>query len=143
MSRHPALRASRSETGAAAVEFGLVAIALLTLLTGIIQTSIYFWSFQVGAHAAREGARRYAVAPCSASVNDALVTSRVGSAAAGSVGITTSFGKGPGNTAAGKETGDEVEVTVNYSAPSIGGLVPAFPAITKKATARVEDVGDC
>ncbi len=35
-----------------------------TLLLGIIQFSLWFWGFQVGAHAAQEGARQYAVDPC-------------------------------------------------------------------------------
>lgn len=124
------------------MEFALVAMVLLTLLIGIIQFAIYFWSYQVGAHAAREGARRYAVQPCDTAANNALVVDRIGSAAANAPGVSSSFAKGTGNTGSGHETGDEVTVTVTYSAPAIGDLI-SLPAITKSATARVEDVSEC
>jgi Flp pilus assembly protein TadG len=139
-----AARPSRvhQEDGAAAVEFALVAMVLLTLLIGIIQFAIYFWSFQVGAHAAREGARRYAVQPCDNAANDALVVDRIGAAAANSPEVLSSFAKGTGNTGSGHETGDAVTVTVTYSAPNIGDLI-SLPEITKSATARVEDVSGC
>ncbi|WP_161962377.1 TadE/TadG family type IV pilus assembly protein [Nocardioides speluncae] len=124
------------------MEFALVAMVLLTLLIGIIQFAIYFWSYQVGAHAAREGARRYAVQPCDSAANNALVVDRIGAAAANAPGVSSSFAKGSGNTGAGPETGDSVTVTVTYSAPNIGDLI-SLPAITKSATARVEDVSGC
>ncbi|KQY64735.1 hypothetical protein ASD30_07540 [Nocardioides sp. Root140] len=117
---------------------------LLMLLFGIIQASVYFWSYQTGANAAREGARRYAVAPCGAeAANDQKVKDFVGGAASGTIAVSHSFVKSSGNTGAGRETGDQVTVIVTYSAPSIGGFLPAFPAVTKKASARVEDVQDC
>lgn len=133
------VRRERRETGAAAVEFALVAMLLLTILVAIIQFSIYFWAYQVGAHAANEGARRYAVDPCNTGANNALVVSRVGSAAAGATGVSHVFAQGIGNTG-GLEPGDTVTVTVTFSAPSIGGPLPSMPTITKSATARVEDV---
>lgn len=139
-----AARMSRvhQEDGAAAVEFALVAMVLLTLLIGIIQFAIYFWSYQVGAHAAREGARRYAVQPCDAPANDALVVDRIGAAAANAPEVSSDFVKGTGNTGDDHETGDAVTVTVTYSAPNIGDLI-SLPDITKSATARVEDISGC
>lgn len=130
------------EDGAAAVEFALVAMVLLTLLIAIIQFAIYFWSYQVGAHAAREGARRYAVQPCDAAANNALVVDRIGAAAANAPEVSSDFVKGTDNTGSGPETGDAVTVTVTYSAPNIGDLI-SLPEITKSATARVEDVSGC
>lgn len=130
------VRRERRETGAAAVEFALVAMLLLTILVAIIQFSIYFWAYQVGAHAANEGARRYAVDPCNTGANNALVVSRVGSAAAGATGVSHSFAK----SGATLKPGDSVTVTVTFAAPSIGGPLPSLPTITKSATARVEDV---
>lgn len=132
----------RQESGAAAVEFALVSMVLLTLLIGIIQFAVYFWSFQVGAHAAREGARRYAVQPCDEPANDALVVDRIGAAAATTPEVSSRFDKGTGNTGSGHETGDAVTVTVTYFAPNIGDLI-SLPEITKSATARVEDVSGC
>ncbi|KRF12639.1 TadE/TadG family type IV pilus assembly protein [Nocardioides sp. Soil796] len=130
----------RDERGAAAVEFALISVILLTLLIGIIQASIFFWGYQTGANAAREGARQYAVDPCNADAtdNDTKVRDFVGGAASGTIGVTHVFS---GSTP--PETGDEVTVTVTFSTPSIGGLLPDFPAVTKSASARVEDVQDC
>jgi Flp pilus assembly protein TadG len=52
---------SRDERGGAAVEFALLSVVFLTLLFGMIQYSLYFWSSQSSANAAREGARRGSV----------------------------------------------------------------------------------
>jgi Flp pilus assembly protein TadG len=137
-------RRNNQERGAAAVEFALVAIVFLTLICGVIQASLFFWGYDVASHAAREGARRYAVDPCNLSGQNVTITeSRAIGAASTPVGVSASFAKGPGNSAATKEAGDQVTVTVSFSAKSIGGLIPAFPAITKSATARVEDVENC
>jgi Flp pilus assembly protein TadG len=54
-------RLATPERGAAAVEFALVTVLLLTVLFGILQYSIYFWALQSGSHAAREAARQAAV----------------------------------------------------------------------------------
>lgn len=137
----PLLRA-RDDQGAAAVEFGLVAILLLTLMIGIIQFAIWFWAYQVGAHAAREGARQYAVHPCDTAANEALVQSRVGSAADGAVAVV---GTVSGQTAGVVEVGDEATVKVTFTTHTIGGLLSALPSIDKSATTRVEYVpaGGC
>ena len=138
-------RRRNQERGAAAVEFALVAIVFLILICGVIQASLFFWGYDVASHAAREGARRYAVDPCNLSGQNITITqSRAAGAASGGVTVSPpTFSKGPGNSAATKEAGDEVTVTVSFSAKSIGGLIPAFPPITKSATARVEDVENC
>lgn len=47
----------RSDSGAAAVEFGLVAFVLILLLFGIIQFGHLFFQWLEITHAAREGAR--------------------------------------------------------------------------------------
>jgi Flp pilus assembly protein TadG len=59
--RRSARRRTTREGGAAAVEFALVSVLLITLLFGILQYSLYFWSLQSGANAAREAARQAAV----------------------------------------------------------------------------------
>jgi Flp pilus assembly protein TadG len=132
-------RTPQGDRGAAAVEFALVSILLLAILVGIIQFSVWFWSFQVAEHAAREGARRYAVDPCNPGANNALVRSRVGGAAAGAVAVGGTFSGGTPPAA-----GDDVTVTVTFRVHQIGGgLVPTPDFITQRATSRVEDVEDC
>ncbi len=49
------------ERGSTAVEFALIAVLFFTLVFGMIQYSLYFWSTQAAANAAREGARRGSV----------------------------------------------------------------------------------
>lgn len=138
-------RRKSEERGAAAVEFALVSLVFMTLVCGVIQASLFFWGFDVASHAAREGARRYAVDPCNLSGQNVTITrSRAAVAASGAVTVgAPTFAKGPGNLAGGHEAGDQVTITVSFSAKSIGGLIPAFPTITKSATARVEDVENC
>jgi Flp pilus assembly protein TadG len=54
-------RCHKPEQGAAAVEFALILPVFSLMLFGTIQYSMYFWSAQSAADAAREGARRGAV----------------------------------------------------------------------------------
>ena len=70
------VRAQRDERGAAAVEFGLVALVFFTLLFGIIQFGLWFWAWQATAHAAREASRVAAVNPCN--VSNEVVSCRHG-----------------------------------------------------------------
>ena len=123
----------RSQDGASAVEFGLVAVILLTLITGIIQSAIWFWAYQAGAHAAREGARLGAVAPCVSGDIETLVKDRVGSAADGTPSV---FVTPPVDM----KVGEQITVRVTYNTHVIGGLIPAFPAIDKSATSRIEHI---
>lgn len=129
---------TRRETGAAVVEFALIAMVLLTLMVGIIQFAIFFWSYQVGAHSAREGARVAAVDPCNTPAIETRVIDRIGGAspdAAPSVDVDR-LAADP----SGLRVGDEVKVTVNLTSYNMG-LFPFFTgAITKSATARVEHV---
>lgn len=139
MARSRTRNQSAHEQGAAAVEFGLVAILLLTLMIGIIQFSVWFWSFQVAEHAVLEGARRYSVDPCNDGANDALIRSRVGSATSGVIEVNRAFS---GTTP--PEAGDDVTVTIRFPVHQIGGgLVPTPDFISQSATSRVEDVEDC
>jgi Flp pilus assembly protein TadG len=71
---------SGRDAGAAAVEFALVSVLLLTLLFGIIQSGYFFFQSTAAEHAAREGAREAAVGidDCDAWVD--LVQSQGGSA---------------------------------------------------------------
>lgn len=126
------------ERGAAAVEFALISLVLITLILGILQFSVLFWSLNVAEHAAREGARAYATNPCASNV--ALVTDRVGPASAGGLTVSRSFnGSNP------PEAGDQVTVTVGFNVHRVdGGFLGFIPSsVTESSTARVEDVEDC
>jgi Flp pilus assembly protein TadG len=134
------LRRRRGERGAAAVEFALVSVIMLGLVVAIIQVSIWFWSFQVGGHAAREGARAAAVdaRPCNDVNVRTLTTSRVGAAAQGAPTVAVSRVDNDGRS--GITVGDEITVDVRFAFHPIGPLGTVFPAIHKTATSRVENI---
>lgn len=128
---------ARSERGASAVEFALIVIPLFVLLLGIIQFSLWFWAYQVGSHAAREGARVAAVDPCDVAAAEARALDRVGGAGTGfDADVTTS--------ATPVKVGDSVTVNVTFTPRSIGNFF-TLPDIDKTAEARVENVpaGGC
>lgn len=138
-------RRDRGERGAAAVEFALVSLIMLSLVVAVIQVSIWFWSYQVGGHAAREGARAAAVdaRPCNDANVRTLTTSRISGAAEGAPTISVSRAETDGR--AGLTVGDEVTVRVQFAFHPVGPLSTLLPAIDKKATARVENIpaGTC
>ena len=133
------LRQRRSEQGAAAVEFGLIAIILFTLLFGIIQFGFWFWSWQAAAHAAREASRVAAVTPCSSS---AITTA--GTNALNGVPKTNTPSVTISKTSPVK-VGDDITVRVEFTTVDMG-FFPGFDGIVdKSATSRVENVpaGGC
>jgi Flp pilus assembly protein TadG len=65
-----------SEKGAAAVEFALVSVLLLTLLFGIIQYAYFFFQSQGASSTAREAARLAAVGVSSCPTFEAAVLGR-------------------------------------------------------------------
>jgi Flp pilus assembly protein TadG len=144
----PVLRRRKNhERGAAAVEFALVSLILMTLVGVVFQFAIYLWAFQAAANGAREGARAWAVNPCGATNTAQVITAVSPAARTGSVSAAAAFVKGTGNIGTGHEPGDQVTVTVNMKAKALGfNLVPGWnydQNITKTATARVEDVSGC
>jgi len=126
------------ERGAAAVEFALVSVLLITIMLAILQFAVVFWSLTVAEHASREGARAYATDPCASHV--ALVTDRVGPASGGGLAISRTF-----SGATPPQAGDQVTVSVRFDVHRVdGGFLPFVPAsVHQVATARVEDVEDC
>ena len=139
-------RRKSDERGAAAVEFALVSLILITLVGVVFQFAVYLWAFQAAANGAREGARAWAVNPCGTTNGTQVANAVAPAAQPGTLTSGATFAKGPGNTVvAAREPGDVVTVTVNMQPRAIGfNLVPGLTwAITKTATARVEDVQDC
>lgn len=134
----------RDDSGAAAVEFAIIATLLFLLLFGILQYGLYFWAYQSGAHAAREGARRSAVGPHCTTLQ-AYVEDRVGGAAPGPITVARNFAKGESNVGPtpGDEVGDVVEVTVTFDAINLN--IPLIPlpsggTITEVAKSRIENL---
>ncbi len=133
------------ERGAAAIEFALTAVLFITLVFGIIQYSLYFWSTQSAANAAREAARRGAVGETCAALQARTDTSVKLAHSAITVSrryydaAVTNFETATAGTAA---TGKNVRVSVVYNSvdlnfpfvPFIGG-----GAVTEVAVARVEN----
>ena len=125
----------RLDSGAAAVEFALVSVLLLTLTFGIIQYGFYFWASQVGSSAVRDSARYSAVGTKDCAGLRSMVTSQMGGAATGATTTTRSYSPTPA------VTGGTVSVTVSYEALNIRFPfvpVPNDGKIIQSAQARVE-----
>lgn len=130
-----AVRASRSERGAIAVEFALVFPIVFAVMFGIIQYGIYFWGRSTAAASARESARQLAVGTDWTCSHDQAVEKANG---AGS-GATAS--RKYLNAANSAKIGDLVEVTVTAHSLAPDFLpLPDSGAITEVATARVENI---
>ncbi|GAA2150415.1 hypothetical protein GCM10009844_31320 [Nocardioides koreensis] len=136
------LRRRRDEQGAAAVEFGLIALVLFTLLFGIIQFSLWFWAWQAGGHAARESSRVAAVNPCDspdeakwpgyASPIEDTGEHTLDGTPTSSTPTVDVVGPAPA------KVGDTITVRVQFTSLDIG-FFPWFDgAIDKSATSRVE-----
>ena len=137
--RNPdALRRRRGEQGAAAVEFALIAMLMLTLLFGIIQYGLWFWAWQAGGQAAREAARVAAVSPC----DDTKIT------AAGKKPLDGAPTTNTPTVDVSKplvKVGEPITVRVQFTTLNLG-FFPGFSgSIDKSATSRIENVpaGGC
>jgi Flp pilus assembly protein TadG len=136
------LARARRDDGAAAVEFALISVLLLTLIFGIIQYSYYFFQSQGASSSVREAARLAAVGVNNCSTFKSTVVSR-----ASSNGITVSAANvsltftGAGSRPA---IGDLATVSLTYTPAKFG--FPFVPFIsgtdTKSALTRVEALGD-
>jgi Flp pilus assembly protein TadG len=131
------------ERGAAAVEFAIISVVLLTLVFGMIEFGIAYSKVNVYTSAAREGAR-YAAVRCtpdsSIGCTNALIASRVTSSAVG-------YPIGPGAVTADTVCSDSTigqPVTVSWNQnievniPFVPGLNPATLTRHVKAVFRCE-----
>lgn len=129
----------RNEHGAAAVEFGLVAVLLFTLLFGIIQFGLWFWSWQTAAHAARAASRVAAVHPCDTTGIQSAGTDALDGTPKTNTPTVTVTKTSP------VKVGDGITVRVQFTTVDLG-FFPGFTgSIDKHATSRVENVpaGGC
>jgi Flp pilus assembly protein TadG len=135
----------RSQDGAAAVEFALLAPILILLVVGLLQYGMYFWAAQGGSNAAREAARRAAVGDL-VSCTDfrSYVADRIDSLGDDTTAtVSRTYVNGPGNTAAAVEVGDVVTVTVTFNSFDLNLPIVPFPdngRVSQQADARVENV---
>lgn len=145
----------RDESGAAAVEFALVSVLLFTLLFGILQYGLYFWSLQTGSAAAKEAARRASVGDCTDAELKALVANRLGGAKDNSdpskftVTRTYTDLSTPAAASATPVIGGNVVVAVQFPTYNMNfPFVPFLddPTVTRTETVRMEDTtasGSC
>ncbi len=145
--RRPCVRGDR---GAAAVEFALVSVLLLTLLFGIIQYSYFFFQSQGASATAREAARLAAVGVTSCATFETAVADRatangttIATPPPNSPDIDLTFSKDSGNTTGDAEIGDGAMVNVTWKPQRFG--FPFVPFLSgnqdSAAQTRVENVG--
>jgi len=139
------LKRDRSEEGAAAVEFALVAMILVTLLVGIMQFGYLFFQWNEITHAAREGARWAALEyPAGSVATPDTVRYKVAQAAPG-MGLTDAdIVVTPENPGIG-DVGDPATVTVTHDVPlftpimqNIFGTTDSTFTLQSTATLRIE-----
>jgi Flp pilus assembly protein TadG len=141
----------RTQKGAAAVEFALIAPIFILLIVGLIQYGFYFYAMQSGTSAVGEATRRMAVGDCQAeSEVKNLLYGRLGAAttATSSSGITIntrSYTKADGTTttASPGEIGGTVTLTATFPTINLNFPLISMPNggnVTRSATARIEDV---
>lgn len=131
------------ERGASAVEFAILSVVFLTLVFGMIQYSLYFWSTQSAANAARDAARRGAVGQTCADL--AAQTANSTKLVESSFTVTRRY-YGPHDTAFGAPIaaapGANVRVVITYRTVNLH--LPFIPMIhdarvKETAVARVEN----
>ncbi|MGO4360840.1 TadE/TadG family type IV pilus assembly protein [Terrabacter sp. RAF57] len=122
---------ARTERGASAVEFALVAPVLLALVLGIIEFGNWFNQQITVTSAAREGARAYAIHYSESTFNLSTV---VTNAAPGVGGVTATVGGVASGTC---PAGSTVTITTTKSFSSLTGAFTFLPStMTGKAAMR-------
>ncbi|GAB2753544.1 hypothetical protein GCM10027020_01920 [Nocardioides salsibiostraticola] len=147
--RNPAARPRPDdERGAAAVEFALVLLPLLTIVFGLIQYGWYFYAMQSGTSATSAAVRELSVGDCQDSSKlSAFVIKRLGGASLSddTVQITTVYRNatlGAPPMSAPGVVGGEVEITLRFQTADLHFPfipIPDDGVVTRTAVARVED----
>ena len=134
----------RDPRGAAAVEFAIVSLLLITILFGILQYAVFFWSLQSGAHAAREAARQAAVGELDCAALDSAATDNArGTTGAVTVGRTYYSDTGMTSEVSPAVIGGVVRVTVTFDAINLNFPFLPLPnggQVSEHGVARVENV---
>jgi hypothetical protein len=121
-------RTTSDETGAAVLEFGLVAPVLFLILFGMIQYGYLFWSLTTASATAREAVRRMVVGTEWTTCAQRWAVEHADNAAVGdgSVVVTHVFTDAAGVPISREpRAGDLVEVTVSFDSLDLG--IPLLP----------------
>lgn len=139
---------TRDDRGAAAVEFVLVAVFLfIPLVFAMIQYSMYFWSTQSAANAARDAARRGAVGQTCADML-ASVKANTELYQSGTLNVTRRYYAAsttsyiPANEHATPSNTDNVRIVITYNSVNLN--LPFVPfmgngKVTETSLAKVEN----
>ena len=135
------MRAKRGDDGAAAVEFALISVLLLTLLFGILQYGYYFYQLSSANAASREAARLAATGVSDCDKYKQAVLDRTSGISIVKADITTTVTTAP---AASPQDGDRVNVTITFRPTKFGfPFVPFISGTTQSEVgkARIESPG--
>jgi Flp pilus assembly protein TadG len=139
-------RLRQRQDGAAAVEFALILVVLVSLLFGMIQYGLYFYSSQTGSSVASEALRQLSVGNCQVAGSlSTLVNKNLQGAKTGPATATPTFKKPDGTSAAtlvAAGVGGSVSLQIVY--PTLNLHFPFVPflsdsTITKTVQAQIED----
>lgn len=141
-------KSRRGEVGASAVEFALVTIPVFTILFGLIQYGLYFYSAQTGSSVANSTVRQLAVGNCRSDTTlTNYVNTQLGGAKDGGATVHRDYvnpnGLAPlGEPAANVLIGGNVKLTISF--PTINMHFPfvpflSNPTIVRTVEARIED----
>ena len=120
---------ARTERGAAAVEFALVAPILLALVAGIVEFS-HAYNLQISvAQAAREAARAMAIED-----DQAAAATAAAAGAPGLNGADFQYAFSPGSCTAGQN----MTVTITYPAATLTGIFGSTVTVTGTGAMRCE-----
>ena len=142
LARH--IARSRDESGAAALEFGLVLPVVLLVIFGIIQYGYHFWSLHTGAATAREAARRLIVGTdwdCTRA--DAVFHAQSPAVGSTPPEVTRRYHSDGGATQSAPVVGSLVTVTVTFQSLDLDMPFLPLPSngmVTQTATGRIENV---
>ncbi len=130
------LQRNRRRYGAALIEFGLVALALLTLMVGILQFGIVYFAVGAVNNGAREGTRYGSVHPDKTDATQpdsiqSIVKTRTNGIYPERLAVAVNF---PDGTAL---PNDRIKVTASYQLPSFLPFLKPF-AISKSSVMRIE-----
>lgn len=132
---------SSADSGAAAVEFALVAPLLFLLLFGTVQYGFLFFQVQAASSTARTAARWAAVGipqdECPAYATAVRADAAANGVPVEGQQVSTTWSHLPGN--ANMLAPDLVTVTVQFTPTAYVPFVPFPASVTRTAVARVED----
>ena len=130
----------RSERGAAAVEFALISMVLMTLMFGILQYGWYFFSTQAATSGTREAARQLSVGDCQGT-DEAEKYAQEQSNLSSLTLEWGPVGAPAANSMTGMDIGDVLVVTAQADGGILGFLpMPNGGQIERQVKVRLEDL---